>query len=317
VLGGATLAALLLPGAARGTLRERLVIAATLLCCAAAPLLNPYGLGLYIFLAETLSVPRPEIVEWRPVLYAGLDWIALWLATAVVGALWFRRGYWRRHPANALLILVFDVMAFQVARLIGFAALVTAALLSEDGSAASGARRTPVQRARAVRLSPVAVALVLVATCGSAAVVVSNLRCLADTESWAVPAGDAAFLREALPAGRLLTWFNWGQYAMWHLGPAVKVSFDGRRETVYSQRFIDEHMNLYAAGPGWRATLDRLAPDLVWLPPTAPLADKLPAEGWHVIRRTTGSVILAKTRRDRPERPPSGSVAASRCFPAP
>jgi hypothetical protein len=317
VLGGATLAALLLPGAARGTLRERLVIAATLISCAAAPLLNPYGLGLYTFLAETLSVPRPEIVEWRPVLYAGLDWIALWLATAVVGAFWFRRGYWRRHPANALLILVFDVLAFQVARLIGFAALVTAALLSEDGSAASGARRAPVQRARTLRLSPVAVALVLVATCGSAAVVVSNLRCLADTESWAVPAGDAAFLRDALPAGRLLTWFNWGQYAMWHLGPAVKVSFDGRRETVYSQRFIDEHMNLYAAGPGWRAILDRLAPQLVWLPPTAPLADRLRTEGWHVVRRTPGSVILARAPLERAERPPSGSVATSRCFPAP
>ena len=29
-------------------------------------------------------------------------------------------------------------------------------------------------------------------------------------------------------------------------------------------------MNLYAAGPNWRATFDRLAPDLVWLPPSAP-----------------------------------------------
>jgi hypothetical protein len=104
---------------------------------------------------------------------------------------------------------------------------------------------------------------------------------------------------------------------MWHLGPAVKVSFDGRRETVYSQRFIDEHMNLYAAGPGWRAILDRLAPQLVWLPPTTPLADRLRTEGWHVVRRTPGSVILARAPLERAERPPSGSVATSRCFPAP
>jgi hypothetical protein len=76
-------------------------------------------------------------------------------------------------------------------------------------------------------------------------------------------------------------------------------------------------MNLYAAGPNWRATFDRLAPDLVWLPATAPLADNLPAEGWHVVRRTTGSVILAKAQRSRPEQPPTGSVSTRRCFPAP
>jgi hypothetical protein len=314
VLGGATLAALLAPTAAHGTARERLAIAAALLGSAAAPLLNPYGIGLYVFLAETLSVPRPEILEWRPVVYAGWDWMALWLATTAVGAFWFRRGYWRRHPANAALILVFDVMAFQVARLIGFAALVTAGLLSADGAITSTAPAAPI---RLGRLSPLVMAVVVVATGGSLAVAVSNLRCLQDTERWAVPAGDATFLRETLPAGRLLTWFNWGQYAMWHLGPAVKVSFDGRRETVYSQRFIEEHMNLYAAGPDWRATFDRLAPDLVWLPPSAPLADRLRANGWYLVRRTPGSVVLARVPLETPERPPAGSVSAGRCFPAP
>ena len=240
VSGGATLAALLAPTAARATPRERIAIAATLLAAGAAPILNPYGIGLYVFLAETLSVPRPEILEWQPVVYAGWDWMVLWLVTAAVGVYWFWRGYWRWHPANAALILVFDVLAFQVARLIGFAALVTAVLLSANGTRARTASAAPNPPAapdvpdapplRTRRLSPVLVALVVVATCGSAAVTVSNLRCLEDTEHWAVPAGDAAFLRQALPAGRLLTWFNWGQYAMWHLGPQVQVSFDGRRE---------------------------------------------------------------------------------------
>jgi hypothetical protein len=97
----------------------------------------------------------------------------------------------------------------------------------------------------------------------------------------------------------------------------VKASFDGRRDTVYSQRFIDEHMDLYAAAPTWNATFHRLAPDLVWLPPTAPLADRLPAEGWQVVRRTPGSVILAKARRAGSERPPAESISVNRCFPAP
>ena len=35
----------------------------------AATLLNPYGWGLHLWLAESLGIPRPEIVEWR-----GIDW---------------------------------------------------------------------------------------------------------------------------------------------------------------------------------------------------------------------------------------------------
>ena len=28
--------------------------------------------------------------------------------------------------------------------------------------------------------------------------------------------------------------FDWGEYVIWHLGPQVRVSVDGRRETVYA-----------------------------------------------------------------------------------
>ena len=38
--------------------------------------------------------------------------------------------------------------------------------------------------------------------------------------------------------GRLANEFNWGQYALWHLGPELRVSIDGRRETIYTDRTI-------------------------------------------------------------------------------
>ena len=41
-------------------------------------------------------------------------------------------------------------------------------------------------------------------------------------------------------SGKLMLPMGWGQYAIWHFSPGLKVSFDGRRETVYSQARIAE-----------------------------------------------------------------------------
>lgn len=42
-----------------------------------------------------------------------------------------------------------------------------------------------------------------------------------------------AFLRSNRLHGKLLTWFDYGEYAIWHLAPKLRVSLDGRRETAY------------------------------------------------------------------------------------
>lgn len=312
VLGEATLFALLAPVAARVSGRKRLVIAVAVVAAAAAPLVNPYGAELYRFLTETLSVGRPEITEWQSVLHAGYDSIALWLATVGVAAYSFRRGYWRRYPLFGFTILIFAVLAFQVVRLVGFAALVTSALVSVDGNVDA----EPAARSSTMRLSTPELLVLAAAMCASLALAVSNLRCLRPTDDWAPAAVDATYIRAALPAGRLLAWFNWGEYAIWHFGPSVKVSFDGRRETTYSQRFIAAHMNLYAAGPNWRAFMDRLDPDLVWLPPALPLAKALAGHGWQVVHRTPESVILSKTGQHHPSIRPT-AMSVGRCFPAP
>jgi hypothetical protein len=42
--------------------------------------------------------------------------------------------------------------------------------------------------------------------------------------------------------------FKWGEYAIWHLSPAYKVSVDGRYETVYSPEYVDSHIQAYYGG---------------------------------------------------------------------
>jgi hypothetical protein len=51
--------------------------------------------------------------------------------------------------------------------------------------------------------------------------------------------------------------FNWGEYVLWHAGPRVKVSMDGRRETVYSDAAYHDN-SLFIDGVGeWDRLLAR------------------------------------------------------------
>ncbi len=43
-----------------------------------------------------------------------------------------------------------------------------------------------------------------------------------------------ALLKQSGAGGNMAVPFDWGEYVLWHLGPAIKVSIDGRRETLYS-----------------------------------------------------------------------------------
>src|SRR5262249_13705264 len=51
---------------------------------------------------------------------------------------------------------------------------------------------------------------------------------------FAFPARAVALLRQSGVRGNMAVPFDWGEYILWHIGPGLKVSIDGRRETLYS-----------------------------------------------------------------------------------
>ncbi|GAH50681.1 unnamed protein product, partial [marine sediment metagenome] len=50
--------------------------------------------------------------------------------------------------------------------------------------------------------------------------------------------------------------FNWGEYVIWHLGPGIKVSVDGRRETVYPKDVYDANLSFVSGGNEWSEVID-------------------------------------------------------------
>jgi len=125
----------------------------------------------------------------------------------------------------------------------------------------------------------------------------------------------AAFIRDARMSGRMLTWFDWGEYAIWFLAPEIKVSMDGRRETIYSDDMLRLHDAIYRGTPGWQEALKRIDPQHVWLPTTISTLGEIEQMGWRPVLRTDESVVL--TRADLPSGPstPSAPSTPEACFP--
>jgi hypothetical protein len=74
----------------------------------------------------------------------------------------------------------------------------------------------------------------------------------------------------------------------------MRISMDGRRETVYSPTLQDRHLRFYFDAPGGASLPSDLAADYVWIPRVLPAVHRLEAEGWHRLYEGEQSVIFGR-----------------------
>jgi hypothetical protein len=275
----------------------------------AATLVNPYGVRLWVFLLETVRLGREDIAEWEPIWRGNAVSLVLWLvaATTIVVSL-ARRG--RPPLATAVALAGLACGSVRVLRLVPAFALAAVALLSrtwpdEDDNGAEVPSRAWVDAA------------VVALTVALGLSVQTIPRCiLIGTPGPASSAPDlAASVALQGTQGRLVTSFDWGEYALWHFGPALKVSIDGRRETLYSDNTVQEQNAILRGEPAGFAALARLNPDYVWLPAlSTKTAEWLRMHGYREDIRTEHSFIAV--RRDLPPLAP-WQGQPSGCFPGP
>ena len=282
--------------------------AAAVAAALAGTLCNPYGHGLWSFLLETVRFGRADIEEWQAVWEQPLHLLpwALSLGVLALGCARLKRDRWRTLPAFALALL-----SFKVARLGGLFALAAVA------SAAPGYRdlgrpfRVPAPPLRDIL---VVAALCLVGVGGALLAASRTATCLplmTDREFGTPEAEAAVFMTQNRVSGRLVTWFDYGQYAIWHLAPRVQVSYDGRRETVYSTQVQQSHRRFYA---GDAAYARRLQAAYIWLPKRLPVVGRLLDDGWHLAFTGSRSVVLAASDRTFVQ---PAAFTGPRCFPGP
>ncbi|HSC27326.1 MAG TPA: hypothetical protein VLD67_08635 [Vicinamibacterales bacterium] len=276
--------------------RRAATIGAILSLSILATLLNPYGIGLWQFVAETVRPGRPDITDWKPLLELppAVLIVESILPLAAVAALWRGRSA-KALPVRDLAVIALLIAAtIRVGRVDAFLQSAIAILLAPQLIAllhgVPATARATLQR-KSVSVATLGLAI------GAYAMTIGlgNVRLLRVEGRWIPDRAAAVLLREARPGARVLTWFDWGEYALWQLSPAgILVSMDGRRETVYSDEVVADHFRFYGGSPDMVDYPDRIGADHVWLPSHFPVIDRLSSAGWTRILDTGKSVVLAR-----------------------
>jgi hypothetical protein len=278
-----------------------------------ATLINPYGLGMWTFLAGSVGLNRPNINDWRPLIDSGATVIVPWLISATLAVVAFARGRRSIPVAHALIVLALGVGSIRVNRLDVSFTLSVVMLLGGHLTASrsqAGSERRPHWTRRVVAAAAAAAMIGAAAAWSFRA----SFSCLRLDGPWMPEREAGQFIVQNQLTGRMLIWFDWGQYAIWHFDPRIHVSLDGRRETVYSDAFVAAHLQLYFEPESQQELLRRLAPDYAWLPVEVPLAAALERQGWHRAYSGPVSVVLARHLGiATPVAPPTSPP----CFPGP
>jgi hypothetical protein len=287
-----------------------------------ALLLNPYGAVLIRFLLRTATVPRPEISEWtalgmlsaRGFVYLGL------VALALTACVWSRRA---RSAAGFMVLGATAVVTVISNRHFPLFALAVVVVAGEH-IADVWNRAVPAGLMR-IRQSAWPAVLSLVASVVLVGAAVPRFGCIRiEANHFAFPARVVELLRQSGARGNMAVMFDWGEYVLWHLGPGLKVSIDGRRETVYSDASYQQTVD-FARGTGdWAALLRDGRTDLILMPNGAPAAGSLSRiDGWIPLYQDTFCVLFVRAGYQGIEQIMANPVPAvpdngdGLCFPGP
>ena len=240
---------------------------AILTACGLATLLNPYGIGLHRWLADSVLTPRPEIVEWH-----ALDWARpkAWnfVLLVVAAALSIGLGTCR---IDYLHLVILSLVAFQSIQhrrhAVFFAILFSFWILPHVDSylrPALAARASswshPLRAGRLLTLVLSIVCLVLGVNVGS------QLRGIG-VPKHRYPVDALQFMADSqLVTGRIVVAFSWAQYVIDALGHrhsdrlGLLVGIDGRFRTCYPQETLDIYLDFELANLTKRFRSSRSGP---------------------------------------------------------
>jgi hypothetical protein len=108
------------------------------------------------------------------------------------------------------------------------------------------------------------------------------------------PVGAVAFMKRYQLRGNLLSNFGDGEYLIWHL-PASRVFIDGRYDTVYPSKVVDQYLAFINGRPEASHVLSAYPHDFVLLPDDSPALPVVArAREWKLIYRDGNWMLFAR-----------------------
>ena len=275
------------------------------------------------FLLRTGTVPRPEIIEWTPVRFSSVPGI-LYLGLVLIGAISLIRSQRPRKPAAVLILVLTAILPLIAHRHYPLFAL-SLVVLGGVHIADAWNQWRPLGSPSVEESTP-ATALVSFMSVLLIGISLPRFGCIRiEPIYFPYPARAVAFLNQSRFHGNMVVPFDWGEYVIWHLGPEVKVSIDGRRETVYSDQSYRQSLDLARGSGAWDALLKTGSPtDLILIPKRWPVVVPLSRmTGWISLYQDSYCIIFAReglpdldriVQTPVPTLPDNGNRV---CFPAP
>jgi hypothetical protein len=109
------------------------------------------------------------------------------------------------------------------------------------------------------------------------------------------PARAVGMMKASGVTGNMATEFNWGEYVLWHLGPQVQVSIDGRRETTYSDAIYRENLDFMHGRGQWDRLVDRAETQLALVQRSRPVFKLMKQkQGWILVYQDALCALFAR-----------------------
>ena len=228
-------------------------------------LVNPYGFKLLAFLYESLTVPR-QITEWAPIPLMDLSFMRFKL-TALLFLIVLIASYRKAIGWESAAIAAIMVASFRQQRHSPFFAIAAALFLVYRISALLDRIRHRYPKIRLRRISIIAIMVVLCIISGYQVVkggyryIAGRFNIIVDLNEY--PVGAVKYLKDNHLQGNVILPFNWGEYAIWHLYPACRVSIDGRFRTAYPESVIRDHFIHQNDGDAWNRLIRKYPADIL------------------------------------------------------
>jgi hypothetical protein len=270
--------------------------------CAAASLVNPYGVNLHIHIAKYLTDASIQsgIVEFLPYSFQQpmAKYVEAMVLVACVAAAWY--AYRRRFVYSILLVLWAHAGLFSARHIPIFgivAAPILAAWLTElapelrEMQVAAWLRRmagglaginSEVGEIEQIGRIPVALALATLLLAGLFwAHAGGKFEASFDPKKFPVKAAER--LSPSQCAAGVLSTDQWGDYLIYRHYPNIKVFIDGRSD-FYGGKFADQYLQVVDAAWNWEKPLNDYGVQTVLLPADTPLNSVLKeCRRWRVV----------------------------------
>jgi hypothetical protein len=276
-----------------------------------ATLINPYGIEYWSFFIRSLPMPRPELVEWFSVYAAykyGIigNFAFIYIMFTIIFLLLLL--LWRKPreltPYIGLGLTIF--LGLKQQRHICFFLLLAGAYMPVWLSAFLEAMKSEaiiqgtLKRIgwKTASLIGIFFSLIMIVKIISQNPLSLTLPSQPNQDkkfSAYYPLGAINYIKENALSGNILTVFSWGEYLMWTLYPACRVSLDGRYEQVYPESISKEYFDFIFCRQNWRNFLNKYSPDMILIEKESKLYGALRNEpGWNQAYHDSGAALFLR-----------------------